>query len=130
MNGRVLYAFAPGPNALPLAREGKLQILVTSSLPGTKYMPGLQSLAQAGVPGYESEDWFGVLAPAGTPLAIRERVSKEMARILALPDVRERFSTFGAEPVSSTPQAFDVFVREYIIRTRKLAEEIGMKPEG
>jgi tripartite-type tricarboxylate transporter receptor subunit TctC len=130
MNGRVLYAFAPGPNALPLAREGKLQILVTSSLPGTKYMPGLQSLAQAGVPGYESEDWFGVLAPAGTPLAIRERVSKEMARILSLPEVRERFSTFGAEPVSSTPQAFDAFVREYIIRTRKLAEEIGMKPEG
>jgi tripartite-type tricarboxylate transporter receptor subunit TctC len=130
MNGRVLYAFAPGPNALPLAREGKLQILVTSSLAGTKYMPGLQSLAQAGVPGYESEDWFGVLAPAGTPLAIRERVSKEMARILALPDVRERFSAFGAEPVSSTPQAFDAFVRDYIIRTRKLAEEIGMKVEG
>ena len=71
-----------------------------------------------------------MLAPAGTPLAIRERVSKEMARILSLPDVRERFSTFGAEPVSSTPQAFDAFVREYIIRTRKLAEEIGMKPEG
>ncbi|MFN9153277.1 MAG: Bug family tripartite tricarboxylate transporter substrate binding protein [bacterium] len=130
MNGRVLYAFAPGPNALPLAREGKLQILVSSSLAGTKYMPGLQSLAQAGVPGYESEDWFGVLAPAGTPLVIRERVSKEMARILALPEVLERFSAFGAEPVSSSPQVFDAFVRDYIIRTRKLAEQIGMKPEG
>ena len=65
------------------------------------------ALALAGVPGYESEDWFGVLAPAGTPLAIRERVSKEMARILALPEVLERFSAFGAEPVSSTPQVFD-----------------------
>jgi tripartite-type tricarboxylate transporter receptor subunit TctC len=67
---------------------------------------------------------------AGTPLAIRERVSKEMARILALPEVLERFSAFGAEPVSSTPQVFDAFVRDYIIRTRKLAEQIGMKPEG
>jgi tripartite-type tricarboxylate transporter receptor subunit TctC len=53
-----------------------------------------------------------------------------MARILALPEVRERLSTFGAEPVSSTPQVFDAFVRDYIIRTRKLAEEIGLKPEG
>ena len=84
----------------------------------------------SGIPGYEVVSWFGVLAPAATPLAIRERVSKEMARILALPDVRERFSAFGAEPVSSTPQVFDAFVRDYIIRTRKLAEEIGMRVEG
>ncbi|MBC7778958.1 MAG: tripartite tricarboxylate transporter substrate binding protein [Proteobacteria bacterium] len=130
MAGRILYAFAPGPNALPLAKEGKLQILATSSIAGTRFMPGVPSLAQAGLGGYESEDWFGVLAPAGTPLPVRQRVAKEMARILALPEVRERFNTLGAEPVASGPVEFESFVREYVLRTRKLAEEIGMKPEG
>lgn len=129
MTGRVLYAFAPGPNAIPLARAGKLQILVSTSPAGARFLPGIPSIAQAGLPGYEGDDWFGVFAPAGTPLAIRERVSKEMARILALPDVRERLFTLGAEPVSSTPARFEAFVRDYIARTRKLADAIGIKPQ-
>lgn len=127
--GRVLYTFAPGPNAIPLARAGKLQILVTTSPAGARFLPGVPSIAQAGLPGYEGDDWFGVFAPAGTPLAIRERLSKEMARILALPEVRERLVAFGAEPVSTRPAQFETMVREYIARMRKLGDEIGIKAE-
>ena len=127
--GRVLYAFAPGPNAIPLARAGKLQILVTTSPAGARFLPGVPSIAQAGLPGYEGDDWFGVFAPAGTPLAIRERVSKEMARILALPEVRERLVALGAEPVSTRPAQFEAMVREYIAGTRKLGDAIGIKPQ-
>ena len=129
MTGRVLYAFAPGPNAIPLARAGKLQILVSTSPAGARFLPGIPSIAQAGLPGYEGDDWFGVFAPAGTPLAIRERMSKEMARILALPELRERLFTLGAEPVSSTPVKYETFVRDYIARTRKLADAIGIQPQ-
>ncbi len=129
MTGRVLYAFAPGPNAIPLARAGKLQILATTSPAGARFLPGIPSLAQAGLPGYEGDDWFGVFAPAGTPLPIRERLSKEMARILASPDVRERLFTLGAEAASSSPARFEAFSRDYIARTRKLAETIGIKPQ-
>ncbi len=127
--GRVLYAFAPGPNAIPLARAGRLQILVTTSPAGARFLPGIPSIAQAGLPGYEGDDWFGVFAPAGTPLAIRERLAKEMARILALPELRERLFTLGAEPVSTGPREFETMVREYIARMRKLGEDIGIKPE-
>ncbi len=127
--GRVHYAFAPGPNAIPLARAGKLQILATTSPAGARFLPGIPSIAQAGLPGYEGDDWFGVFAPAGTPLAIRERVSKEMARILALPAVREHLFTLGAEPVSSRPVQFETMVREYIAGMRKLGSEIGIKAE-
>ena len=129
MTGRVLYAFAPGPNAIPLARAGKLQVLATTSPAGARFLPGIPSLAQAGLPGYEGDDWFGVFAPAGTPLAIRERLSKEMARILALPDVREKLTTLGAEPKTSAPAQFEAFSRDYIARTRKLADAIGIKPQ-
>jgi tripartite-type tricarboxylate transporter receptor subunit TctC len=129
MTGRVLYAFAPGPNAIPLARAGKLQILATTSPAGARFLPGIPSLAQAGLPGYEGDDWFGVFAPAGTPLPIRERMSKEMARILALPEIRERLFMLGAESASSTPARFEAFSRDYITRTRKLAETIGIKAQ-
>lgn len=127
--GRVLYTFAPGPNAIPLARAGKVQILVSTSAAGARFLPGIPSIAQAGVRGYEGDDWFGVFAPAGTPLEIRERISKEMARILALPAVREHLFALGAEPVSSRPVPFETMVRDYIARMRKLGEEVGIKPE-
>src|SRR6185369_10928343 len=64
MTGRVLYVFAPGPNAIPLAKAGKLQILATTSAGGAAFMPGVPSLEQAGI-AYEGDDWFGVYAPAG-----------------------------------------------------------------
>jgi tripartite-type tricarboxylate transporter receptor subunit TctC len=126
--GRVLYAFAPGPNAIPLARAGKLNILVTTSPAGARFLPGIPSIKQAGLP-YEGDDWFGVFAPAGTPLPIRERISKEMARILALPEIRERLFTLGAEPVSTGPAKFETMVREYIALMRRLGDEIGIKAQ-
>ncbi|MBI3370871.1 MAG: tripartite tricarboxylate transporter substrate binding protein [Betaproteobacteria bacterium] len=129
MTGRVLYAFAPGPNAIPLAKSGKLQILATTSPAGARFHPGVPTLEQAGVPGYEGDDWFGVFAPAGTPLAIRERMAKEMARILDLPEVRERLAALGAEPAPSGPAQFEAMVRDYLAFTRKLGEEVGIKPQ-
>jgi tripartite-type tricarboxylate transporter receptor subunit TctC len=129
MAGRVLYAFAPGPNAVPLAKSGKLQILATTSPAGARFMPGVPTLAEAGLPGYEGDDWFGVFAPAGTPLAIRERVAKEVQRILALPEVRERLATVGAEPAFMGPEEFAAFANKYVADTRKLGEQIGIKPQ-
>jgi len=129
MTGRVLYAFAPGPNAIPLARSGKLQILVSTSAAGANFYPGVPSLAQAGVPGYEGDDWFGVFAPAGTPLAIRERFAAEMARVLALPAVKERLATLGAEPAYMAPTQFEGFIRGYLAMARKLGDEVGIKPQ-
>jgi len=129
MTGRVLYAFAPGPNAIPLAKSGKLQILATTSPAGARFYPGVPSLAEAGVQGYEGDDWFGVFAPAGTPLAIRERFAKETARILERPDVRERLATLGAEPAYLGPAEFEAMVAKYLATTRKLGDEIGIKPQ-
>jgi tripartite-type tricarboxylate transporter receptor subunit TctC len=128
MNGRVLYAFAPGPNAIPLARSGKLQILATTSPAGARFFPGAPTLTEQGVP-YEGDDWFGVFAPAKTPLAIRLKMATEMQRILALPDVKERLATFGAEPDYMGPEQWEQFVAKYIAFARKLGDEVGIKPQ-
>ena len=79
--------------------------------------------------GYEGDDWFGVFAPAGTPLAIREKVGNEMKRILELPDVRERLATLGAEPAYMGPEEFAAFARKYVADVRKLGDTIGIKPQ-
>ena len=128
MTGRVLYAFAPGPNAIPLAKAGKLQIVVTTSSAGTRLMPGVPTMVQSGL-AYEGDDWFGVLAPAGAPLPVREQVAREMSRILSLPELRERLLTLGAEPAASGPPEFEKMLREYIAYVRKLGDAIGMKAE-
>lgn len=128
MVGRVLYAFAPGPNAIPLAKAGKLQILATTSPAGAAFMPGVPSLEQAGIP-YEGDDWFGVFAPAGTPMAIRERMAQEIARALEVPAVRERLAALGAAPAFMAPVEWEKFAREYVARMRKLGDEIGIKPQ-
>ena len=123
MSGRLKYAFAPGPNALPLAKEGKILVLASSSAAGAKFLPGVPTIAQAGLPGYEGEDWFGALVPGKTPIAIREKLSKEFAAIMADPKVKETLLAIGAEAVSSTPTEFDAMLKSYIEKTRKLAGE-------
>jgi tripartite-type tricarboxylate transporter receptor subunit TctC len=128
MTGRVLYAFAPGPNAIPLTRAGKLQILATTSSSGTAFMPGVPSLEQAGVP-YEGDDWFGVFAPAGTPAAIRERFARDMATVLEMAAVKERLASLGAAPAFIGPAEWDRFAREYVVRMRKLGDAVGIKPQ-
>jgi tripartite-type tricarboxylate transporter receptor subunit TctC len=129
MAGRVLYAFAPGPNAIPLAKAGKLQILATTSPAGGRFMPGVPTLEEAGVSGYEGDDWFGVFAPAGTPLAIRSRVASDIGQVLKNPQVRERLAGLGAEPAFMDAEAFDAFARKYVASARKLGQDIGIKPQ-
>jgi tripartite-type tricarboxylate transporter receptor subunit TctC len=124
MAGRLKYAFSPGPNALPLAKDGKILVLASSSAAGAKFLPGVPTIAQAGLAGYEGEDWFGALVPGKTPMAIREKLSKELARIMANPKVKETLMAIGAEPVSSTPTEFDAMLKSYIEKTRKLAGEM------
>lgn len=128
MTGRVLYCFAPGPNAIPLAKAGKLQILATTSAAGAAFMPGVPSLEQAGV-AYEGDDWFGVFAPAGTPATLRERFARDMAKVLEMPAVKERLATLGAAPAFMGPAEWEKFSREYVSSMRKLGQDIGIKPQ-
>jgi len=109
---------------LPLAKSGRLLVLASTSAAGKKFMPDVPTLSQAGVTGYDGEDWFAALGSSRMPKAIRERLGKELARILALPDVRETLLNAGAEPVSNTPDEMDTMLRNYISTTRKLTKEM------
>ena len=85
----------------------------------------IPTLAQAGVPGYDANAWFGVFAPAGTPDAVIARLQSEISKIVKIPEIRDRFLALGAEPVGSTPEQFAAFYRAEVLKWAKVVKDSG-----
>lgn len=109
--GRVTYWFAPISIALPHIRAGKFAALGTSGARRAAELPDVPTIAESGLPGFDYTFWNGLWAPAGTPAHVVEKISRETARALSAPDMRERLASLGAQPMTMTPAEFDRFVR-------------------
>jgi tripartite-type tricarboxylate transporter receptor subunit TctC len=92
-------------------------------------LPDVPTVAESGIPGFEWDQWYGLFAPAKTPRAIVNQLSREMARVLALPTIRERLAVRGSVPKPSTPEEFDKFVRVEVSRIGKAIRDGGIKLE-
>jgi tripartite-type tricarboxylate transporter receptor subunit TctC len=125
----VQFNFSPVVNVFPLSRDGKLLALAASTGKRSAILPDVPTLAEAGVSGYVFDPWFGILAPAKTPTALLTKLSGEVARIVELPDVKERLRAVGADPAPTTPQAFDAHVRAEVAKFEKIVQDAGIKPE-
>jgi tripartite-type tricarboxylate transporter receptor subunit TctC len=108
-------------------QSGRLRALAVGSMTRSGAMPQVPTVAEAGVPGYEMAAWFGVLAPAGTPRPVVSALHQQMAGILKSQEVRERFARLGSEPVGSTPEQFDAFIKSEIVKWAKVVKEAGIK---
>ena len=112
--------------ALPLVRAGKLRALGVSTRQRSKVAPEIPTLDESGVPGFDATAWFGLFAPVGTPREIVTRLSHEVAEAVKDPVVNEKLLQLGAEPMSSTPEAFTVFFKgevakwAQVVRTAKV----------
>ncbi len=129
LGGQVQVMFDNAPNVLPQVKAGRLRALATSGAKRTPLAPDLPTVAESGVPGYELEVWFGLVAPAGTPREIVEKLNAEVTTILAMPDVRERFLAQGVEPLGSTPAQFAEHIRAQMAKWGKVVREAGVKAE-
>jgi len=127
LQGSVLFNFSPIVNVLPLARAGKMVALATSTGKRAAAMPELPTIAEAGVPGYVFDPWFGLLTTAGTPRPLVAKLNREVTRILGLPDVKERLLALGAEPTPTTPEQFDAHVRSEVAKFRKIIQDANIK---
>lgn len=127
--GSVQFNFSPVVNTLALSRDGKLLALAASTGKRSAAQPDVPTVAEAGVSGYVFDPWFGILAPAKTPKAVLAKLSGEIARILKLPDVKERLLALGAEPAPTTPEGFDAHIRAEVVKYRKIVQDAGIKPE-
>jgi tripartite-type tricarboxylate transporter receptor subunit TctC len=92
-------------------------------------LPNVPTMAEAGLPGYETSTWGGLLAPAGTPKPVVAKLAAEVTRILALPDVKQKLLDTGVEPVGGTPDQFSAFIGKEITKWAKVAKDTGIQPE-
>jgi tripartite-type tricarboxylate transporter receptor subunit TctC len=129
VTGNVQFNFSPVVNVLSLSRDGKLLPLAASGGKRSAVLPEVPTVAEAGLAGYIFDPWFGLLAPAKTPRPLLARLSSEVARIVELPDVKERLRALGADPAPNTPEAFDAYIRAEVAKFQKIVQDAGIKPE-
>jgi tripartite-type tricarboxylate transporter receptor subunit TctC len=127
--GQVPVMMPSVPTALPYIKNGRLRGLAVSGAKRSSAAPDIPTLAEAGVSGYEASQWFGILAPAGTPRAIVDRLQREVVRALKEPAVRDRLVADGADPVGSTPDEFAGYIRSEMVKWAKVVKAVGIKPE-
>lgn len=129
LGGHVAAMSATALTGIPQIRAGKLRGLGVSTLKRSPSAPELPTIAEAGVPGYEGSQWYGVLAPAATPAEIIKRLHAKVVRILQLPDVKSRLAGDGAEPVGDSPEEFGKFIRAELVKWAKVARDAKIQPE-
>jgi tripartite-type tricarboxylate transporter receptor subunit TctC len=125
--GRLSLSFANIANALPLVREGRLRGFAVSSLKRSAAAPDLPTMAELGYPGFEAVPWFGLMAPAGTPPAVVDKIHRETIRVLALPDVRRKMDELGLDVIAGSPDEFAAAIRSETPRWDKLIKSVGIK---
>jgi tripartite-type tricarboxylate transporter receptor subunit TctC len=129
MSGEVQMSYENSLIVVPHIKAGKLHALAVTGLQRSKLMPELPTIAEGGLPGYAASGWYGFVVPAAVPKEIVARLNADVARILRMPDVVERLSGQGAEPVGGTAEQFAAFIRSEIDKWSGLVKATNMKPD-
>lgn len=124
--GQIPIYFMNALSVVPHIRSGRVRPLGATSSKRFQALPDVPTIAEAGVPGYEYTNWYGVLAPGGTPGHIVGKLQSEIARILNLPELRDRLANEGAAVVASTPEQFGVFLRTETEKAARIVKASGM----
>lgn len=125
--GEIQLNFASLPSALPLVKSGRLRAVAVTSAKRSPAVPELPTVAESGLPEFETAAWQGVFVPARTPQAIITRLNREIARIVNSPEIRERMMAEGAEPVGNTPQEFARYIEREIAKWARVVKATGMR---
>ena len=127
--GHVPFYFGNMTAALPQARAGRVRALAVTSAERSPAAPDVPTIAEAGVKDCEISEWNGLLAPAGTPAAVIARLHEEMAKIMRMSDIREKFADLGATPIGSTPQELATFIRAEMVKWAEVVKAANIKIE-
>lgn len=129
MAGHVAVMFEMGYSALPAIKAGRIRALAVTSSKRLPVLPDVPTMVESGVPGFESYNWQGLVAPAGTPRAIVERLNREVGAILAMPEVRDAIVGQGSQPSGGTPEQFTAFVKAETAKWGKVVRDARIQPE-
>lgn len=129
LGGRVKLEFDVLPTAMPQVRGGKLLALATASATRLPQLPDVPTVAEAGVPGYETTSWYGFVGPANLPKDVLNKLNSEIVRALQQPHVAETLTKAGVTVVASTPAQFGEYIKSETSKARKVIEEAGITPD-
>jgi tripartite-type tricarboxylate transporter receptor subunit TctC len=129
MAGRVTYWMSPLVMAVPNVRDGKLVALGVTSAQRSSLLPEVPSISEAGLPGFDYTTWWGLWAPAGTGSEVVEKISNDVVRAIAAPELGGRLAKLGAEPMRMGPAEFARFVQSQIDEAKGIARAAGIKPQ-
>ncbi|OGA48771.1 MAG: hypothetical protein A3G24_12120 [Betaproteobacteria bacterium RIFCSPLOWO2_12_FULL_62_13] len=127
--GQTQLVFAGVPGIIAHARTGRLRPLGVSTTKRLAVLPEVSTISEAGVPGYEATQWYGVLAPVGTPKAIIDKLNKELVTWVQTKEVADRFGAMGSEPASSTPGEFMALIKSEIERWAPVVRGAGLRAD-
>jgi tripartite-type tricarboxylate transporter receptor subunit TctC len=130
LGGRIDMMFSPSTTVQALLDAGKLKALATTGARRSKFFPNIPTVAESGLPGYESVGWFGLLAPARTPRNIVDKLNKAVVAIMAEKDVIDRMAQLGAEPEPQTPDEFARYINADVAKWSALVKEQGITIPG
>jgi tripartite-type tricarboxylate transporter receptor subunit TctC len=129
IGGHVQMAFDAITTMASNVKAGQVRALGTSAAQRSSVLPDVPTVAEAGVPGYESTIWLGIMAPAGTPKAIVDKLNAEIVKAVNRPDVKEAWDKQGAVPLVMTPAEFDTYLRKDIEKWAQVVKTAGLKAE-
>jgi tripartite-type tricarboxylate transporter receptor subunit TctC len=129
VGGQINLIFATAASAIPHIQSGKIRAIAVTTLNRSKLVPELPTVSEAGLKGFEANNWYGIVVPAKTPKPIIERLNKEFVAVLNMPDVREVLFKQGLDAAPSTPDAFGAYIKAETAKWAKVIKASGAKPE-
>jgi len=129
LGGQIQFMFAQVSSALPQVQSGKLRALGVASPRRFAQLPDLPTIAEAGLPGFEAVSWYALLAPAGTPKDVIAKIQSDVARVLQLPEIREKLVAQGSEPVGNTPEQLGAMLKSESSRYADVVKRADIKAE-
>ena len=129
IGGQVQLIFATTASAGPQIKAGRIKGIAVTTIRRSALMPELPTISEAGLPGFDANNWYGLVAPAKTPRAIIERLNAEVTKILILPEVKAALVNQGLDPAPGTPEQFGAYIRSERIKWAKVIKESGAKAE-
>jgi len=126
VSGEIDVVFSDMAVVLPHVQAGRLRALAVTGPKQTPLVPGIPTVSESGVPGFNMTSWWGMFGPAGMPRPIVTQLNTELVRILKLPDVQKTFATLGVDAANSTPEELAALVKAEVPKYAKLIAEIGI----
>jgi tripartite-type tricarboxylate transporter receptor subunit TctC len=127
--GNINLIFATGASSINHVKAGKIRALGVTTAKRSALAPELPTIAEAGLPGFEANNWNGVVVPAKTPRAVIDRLNKEFSAALSLPDIKQFLFNQGLDAAPSTPEAFGAYIKSERVKWAKVIKAAGIQPQ-